>query len=160
MTRAGRVGAVAAVVGVAAALTAGYAAAGPAGLIDAAALAAVGVLVVARGTIPGRAPRLVRPENLRRQERQGSAVRAADFPAYATFASDLEWAQMSRRHYEYALRPTLARLAVALGRPETAAGRPGTAAGLAQGPPPADVDGPGVDLATLERAIAALEEEL
>jgi hypothetical protein len=153
VTRAGRVGAVAAVVGVAAALTAGYAAAGPAGLIDAAALAAVGVLVVARGAIPGRAPRLVRPKNLRRQGPQESAVRAADFSAYATFASDLEWAQTSRRHYEYALRPVLARLAAALGRPETAAG-------LAQGPPPADVDGPGVDLATLERAIAALEEDL
>lgn len=152
MTRAGRVGVGAAVVGIAAVLTAGYAAAGPAGLIDAAALAAVGVLVVARGTIPGRAPRLVRPENLRRQE---PAVRAAEFPAYAKLASDLEWAQLSRRHYEYALRPALARLAAALGRPGPAAGRPG-----APTPgPSADVDGPGVDLATLERAIAALEEQ-
>ncbi len=148
MTRAGRVGVGAAVVGIAAVLAAGYAAAGPAGLIDAAALAAVAVLVVARGTIPGRAPRFVRPENLRRQ---GPAVRSADFPAYVKLASDLEWAQMSRRHYEYALRPMLARLAVTLGRPEAVPEGPG--------PRPAGLDGPGVDLATLERVIAALEEE-
>ena len=155
MTRAGLVAVSAAVVGVAAVLGAGYAAAGPAGLIDAAALAAVGVLVVARGTIPGRAPRLVRPKNFWRNGGQAPAVRAADFPAYAKLASDLEWAQMSRRHYEYALRPMLTRLAAALGRPEAAAAdrhvpTPG---------PSADIDGPGVDLATLERAIAALEGE-
>jgi hypothetical protein len=155
VTRAGRVAVSAAVVGIASVLVAGYAAAGPAGLIDAAELAAVGVLVVARGTIPGRAARLVRPKNFWRNGEQGPAVRAADFPAYAKLASDLEWAQMSRRHYEYALRPTLARLAAALGRPEAAAAaRPGPAPG-----PSADIDGRGVDLATLEGVIAALEEE-
>jgi hypothetical protein len=147
VTRAGRLGITAAVVGLAAVLGAGYAAAGPAGLIDAATLAAVAVLVVARGTIPGRAPRLVRPKDLRQEP-----GRAADFPAYGKLASDLEWAQMSRRHYEYVLRPTLARLATALGRPEAAA------ADLHR-PPSADIDGPGVDLATLERVIAVLEGE-
>jgi hypothetical protein len=137
-----------ALVGIGAVMAAGYAAAGPSGLIDAAALAAVGILVVARGTIPGRAPRLVRPKSLRRKGEQGSA----GFPAYTKIASDLEWAQMSRRHYEHALRPMLTRLATALGRPDA------VAAGL-QGPPSADIDGPGVDLATLERIIAALEGE-
>lgn len=138
----------AAVVGIAAILIAGYAAAGPAGLADVAALTAIGVLVVARGTIPGRAPRLVRPESpWRKGER-----RAAGFPAYTKIVSDLEWAQMSRRHYELAIRPMLARLAAALGRP-------GAVAEPAPGPPSADIDGPGVDLATLERIIAALEGE-
>jgi hypothetical protein len=148
VTRAGRLGVTAAAVGLAAVLGAGYAAAGPAGLIDAATLAAVAVLLVARGTIPGRAPRLVRPKDLRQAGEPGRA----DFPAYVKLASDLEWAQMSRRHYEYILRPTLARLATALGRPEAAA------ADLHR-PPSADIDGPGVDLATLARVIAALEGE-
>nr|MDQ2816552.1 hypothetical protein [Actinomycetota bacterium] len=135
-------------IGIVAVLAAGYAAAGPSGLIDAAALAAVGVLFVARGTIPGGTPRLVRPRTGWRKGEQ----RPADFPAYAKIASDLEWAQMSRRHYEYAVRPMLARLAAALGRPDAmTAGR--------HGPPSADLDGPGVDLATLERIIAALEGE-
>ncbi len=147
MTRVGRLGVTAAVAGLAAVLGAGYAAAGPAGLIDAATLAAVAVLVVGRGTIPGRAPRLVRPKDL-----PPEPGRAADFPGYGKLASDLEWAQVSRRHYEYILRPTLARLATALGRPEAAA------ADLHR-PPSADIDGPGVDLATLERVIAALEGE-
>jgi hypothetical protein len=137
-----------AVVGIGAIMAAGYAAAGPSGLIDAAALAAVGVLVVARGTVPGRAPRLVRPGTARRKEEQSSA----GFPAYTRIASDLEWAQMSRRHYEDALRPMLTRLATALGRPDA------VAAGL-HPPPPGDIDGPGVDLATLERIIADLEGE-
>ena len=52
-TRRG-LGLAAAAIGIAAALDAGYAAGGPAGLIDAAAVAGVGVLVVARGTVPGR----------------------------------------------------------------------------------------------------------
>jgi hypothetical protein len=140
VTRAGRLGVAAASVGLAAVLGAGYAAAGPAGLIAAAALATVGLLVVARAAIPRREPQRVRPKG--RDGAQAPAVRAADFPAYAKFATDLEWAQMSQRHYEVTLRPTLARLAMALGRPEPAA---------AAGP------GPGVDLATLERAVAALE---
>ena len=75
-------------------------------------------------------------------------VRAADFPAYAKIASDLEWAQMSRRHYEHLLRPTLARLAATLGR-EQAVDLSGPLAG--------DGDRPGVDRATLERIVAQLE---
>ncbi len=105
----------AAVVGIAAVLGAGYVVAGPSGLVDAAALAALSVLVVARGTVRGQIPRAVRPKDPRGE--QAPAVRAADFPAYRKIASDLEWAQMSRRHYEYTMRPMLARLATALGRP-------------------------------------------
>lgn len=138
------------VVGIAAMLAGGYAAAGAAGLIDVAALATLGVLIVARGAIRGPEPRPVREKKQRRDPGRRPALRAADFPAYATIASDLEWARMSRRHYEHALRPRLARLAVALGQPH--------AADLAG--PNSDADGPGPDLATLERIVAALETVL
>jgi hypothetical protein len=142
----------AAVIGVAAALGAGYAAAGPTGLVDAAALTTLGVLVLARGLVRNEKPRAVRDKGHRRGLLRRPAVRAADFPAYASIASDLEWAQMSRRHYEHGMRPLLARLAVSLGRPQAVAdlARPGNAL---------DPDGPGVDLATLERIVARLEGE-
>jgi len=127
------------VTGMAAALAAGYAAAGPSGLIEVCTVLAVGVLVLARSVLRGPEPRTVRPNQKPR------AVRTADFPAYAKLASDLEWAQLSGRHYTHGLQPALARLAAALGRP---------------GPPaPADPDGPGVDLATLARIVTELEEE-
>jgi hypothetical protein len=137
----------ASVTGIAAALAGGYAAAGTAGLIDVAALATLGVLIVARGAVRGPEPRPVPEKGQRRDAGRRPTLRAADFPAYATIASDLEWARMSRRHYELALRPRLARLAVALGQPH--------AADLAG--PKRDADGPGPDLATLERIVAALE---
>ncbi len=57
---------------------------------------------------------------------------------------------VSRRHYEYGVRPMLARLAAALDRPDPVAGD------LA-GPP--DADGPGVDLSTLDRIVTKLEED-
>ena len=53
---------------------------------------------------------------------------------------------MSRRHYEHGLRPRLARLAAALGQED-----PVDITG------PADADGPGPDLATLDRIITRLE---
>ena len=151
-----RVAWAAAAIGVAAALAAGYSAAGPTGLVDAATLATLGVLIVARGTVRGDKPPPVRAER-KRHPRRRPAVRTADFPAYASIASDLEWAQMSRRHYEHAMRPLLARLAASLGRPQAIAG-------LGQGPEPGsaralDPDGPGVDLATLERMVTRLEGE-
>ena len=90
MSRA-RVALAAAAIGIAAALAAGYAADGPAGLTDAAAVAAVGVLVVARGTFRGEKPRPVRLP----QAERAPAISAADFPAYRSIASDLEWAQLS-----------------------------------------------------------------
>jgi hypothetical protein len=146
-TRRG-LGLAAAAIGIAVALDAGYAAGGPAGLIDAAAVACVGVLIVARGTVPGQKPEPVRPKDL--QTDRTPAVRAADFPAYRTIASDLEWAQLSRRHYQHALRPRLTRLAVTLGRPEAVPADLADAAG--------DPDGPGPDLATLDRIVGRLEE--
>ncbi len=133
------------VVGIGAALVAGYAAAGATGLIDVAALATLGVLVVALGTLRGEKPRSVRPG----RQRRDPGRRAADFPAYASIASDVEWARMSRRHYEHGLRPRLARLAAALGRED--------AVNITRLPGPADTDGPGLDLATLERIIIRLE---
>ena len=145
MTRA-RLALTAAVAGTAAVLAAGYAADGLTGLVDAAALAAIGVLIVARGTVRGGKPR---PANLRPNQKRAPAVSAADFPAYRKIASDLEWAQLSRRHYEHAVRPMLARLAAALGRPDAVPAGP---AG-----PAADIGGPGVDLATLDRIVTRLE---
>jgi hypothetical protein len=137
---------VATVLGTAAALAAGYAAAGATGLIDVAALASLGVLIVARGAVRGQKPRSVRPKEQRRDPGRRPAVRAADFPAYASMASDVEWARMSQRHYEHALRPRLARLAAALGK-----------SGAIDITGPADPDGPGPDLATLERIVTHLE---
>ena len=134
------------VIGTAAALVAGYAAAGATGLIDVAALATLGVLIVARGAVRGEKPRSVRPKKRRRDPGRRPAVRAADFPAYASIATDVEWARMSQRHYEHALRPRLARLAAALGK-----------SGAIDLTGPADPDGPGPDLATLERIVTHLE---
>jgi hypothetical protein len=134
------------VIGTAAALVAGYAAAGATGLIDVAALATLGVLIVARGAVRGEKPRSVRPKKQRRDLGRRPAVRAPDFPAYALIATDVEWARMSQRHYEHALRPRLARLAAALGR-----------SGAIDLTGPADPDGPGPDLATLERIVTHLE---
>jgi hypothetical protein len=143
--------AAAALTGIAAALVAGYAVARLTGLVDVASVAALGVLIVARGTVRGEKPPSVRAKHLRPDLARGPAVRTADFPAYQRIASDLEWAQMSRRHYEHALRPMLARLAAALGRPRA------VTADL-EGPPAGDVDGPGLDLATLDRIVTRLEE--
>ncbi len=153
MSRARRViGMGAAVIGVAAAIGAGYAAAGPTGLVDAAALTTLGVLVLARGLVRDEKPRAVRDKGHRRGLLRRPAVRAADFPAYASIASDLEWAQMSRRHYEHGMRPLLVRLAASLGRPRAVADLAGPGNAL-------DPDGPGVTLATLERIVARLEGE-
>jgi hypothetical protein len=134
------------VTGIAAALVAGYAAAGATGLIDVASVATLGVLIAARAALRVEKPR---PEKRRQDPARRPAVRAADFPAYATVASDLEWARMSRRHYEHAFRPRLARLAATLGKSDTV-----TIPSLTG---PADTDGPGADLATLERVITQLE---
>jgi hypothetical protein len=134
------------VVGIGAALVAGYAAAGATGLVDVAALATLGVLIVARGTVRGDKPRPVRRGKQRRDPGRRPAVQAADFPAYTSIASDVEWARMSRRHYEYGLRPRLARLTAALGQED-----PVDITG------PADADGPGPYLATLDRIITRLE---
>jgi hypothetical protein len=139
-----RLAAAAALTGIAGVLVAGYAAAGLTGLIDVAAVTALSILIVARGTLRGEKPRIVRGKNPRQQP---VTVRTADFPAFAKIASDLEWAQMSQRHYEHLLRPTLARLAATLNRPHVDL----------TGPPARDTDGPGVNRATLERIVSELE---
>src|SRR5580693_4803324 len=118
--------------GTAAALVAGYVAA----------LATLGVLIVARGAVRGEKPRPVRPK----KQWRDPGGRPADFPAYASIASDVEWARLSQRHYEHALRPRLARLAAALGK-----------SGAIDITGSADPDGPGPDLATLERIVTYLE---
>jgi hypothetical protein len=148
--RARLVGGTAATVGVAAILAAGYVAAGPAGLVAAAGLAAIGVLLVTRGTVRGETPVPVRHSAPRRNRRSGDHT--AGFPAYRKIASDLEWAQLSRRHYEYAARPMLARLAAAAGIEAVAEELTGRPAGNG-----VDADGPGVDLATLDRIVTRLE---
>ena len=104
----------------------------------------LGVLIVARGTLRGEKPRPVRHKKLGPRP----TLRAADFPAYATIASDVEWARMSRRHYEHALRPRLARLAATLDQKRTVD---------LTGPSAVDADGPGPDLATLDRIVTHLE---
>jgi hypothetical protein len=142
--------AAAAVIGIGAALVAGYAVASATGLIDVAALATLGVLIVARGAVRGQKPPAVLDKKQRRDPGRRPAVRAADFPAYATIASDVEWARMSRRHYEHALRPRLTRLAATLGKSDEVV--------ITSLTGPADTDGPGVDLATLDRIVTQLEE--
>jgi hypothetical protein len=144
MNRA-RLGLAAAATGIVAALAAGYAVGGQAGLTDVAAVAAVGVLAVARGTLRGGKPGPVRPHRTERT----TAVSPDDFPAYRSIAADLEWGRLSWRHYQHAVRPLLARLAAALGRQVPADPRPSR---------PADADGPGPDLAALDRMVAGLEE--
>ena len=139
-----RLATAAAVIGIAAALAAGYAVGGQAGLTDAAAVAAVGILIVVRSTLGGGKPGPVRPD----QAEPAPAVSAEDFPAYRSIASNLEWGRLSWRHYQHAVRPMLTRLAAALGR-QAPADPP---------PRPAGDDGPGPDLATLDRMIAELEE--
>jgi hypothetical protein len=89
---------------------------------------------------------VLRSEKPRPVPSEKSMTQRADFPAYASIASDVEWARMSRRHYEHALRPRLSRLATALGKPD---------ATVSKGP--ADTEGPGPDLATLERIVTYLE---
>jgi len=147
-----RLAAAAALTGTGAVLAAGYAAGGPAGLIDAASVATLGVLIVARGTLRGPRPGPVRLKELWRGGPPRTTIRAADFPAFAKISSDLEWAQMSRRHYEHGTRAMLVRLAASLGRPQALADLAGPGNAL-------EPDGPGVTLATLERIVTALEGE-
>jgi hypothetical protein len=140
---------VAAAIGLAAVLAAGYAAAGQAGLVDAATVAAVGVLLVARGTVQGQEPRPVRTRRWRNRERTPT-VSTAEFPAYRKIAADLSWGLAGGQQHEYVVRRMLARLASALGRPDLVAGDPAR---------PPGADGPGTDLATLDRIVARLEED-
>jgi hypothetical protein len=140
---------VAAAVFVAAALTAGYAAAGPAGLVDAATVAAAGVLVVARAAWPGQETRPVRSPR-RRDQVRAPAVSAAEFPAYRKITADLSWTLTGGQRMEHGLRRTLTRLAAALDRPDPLAGEPTV---------PPGTDRPGLDLAALDRIVSRLEKD-
>ena len=134
---------------IAAVLAAGYAAAGQAGLIDAASITAVGVLIAARSTLRGDKPPPVRVKHPWRNRQRARAAGPAEFPAYRTIASQVSWGQVSWRHYLHSVRPILVRLADTLDRPDVAAD-------LAD-QPAADIDGPGVALVTLERIVTRLE---
>jgi hypothetical protein len=121
-------------------LAAGYASAGQAGLADMAAVVAVAGLLLGRVLVrQGKPPPVLEKDSL------PAGVRREDFPSYQRLLSDLEWAVLSRRHYERVLRPRLTSLG-----------------GAPPDPGPADVsaadDGAGPDLATLDRIITQLEE--
>jgi hypothetical protein len=132
--------AIAMAVATAALLAAGYASAGQAGLAD------MAVVVAVTGLLLGRV--LVRrgePPSVLGKESSSAAVRREDFPSYLRLISDLEWAVLSRRHYEQVLRPRLTSLGAVppdLGPADASAA----------------VDGAGPDLATLDRIITQLEE--
>ena len=140
---------IAAGAGLAAVLTAGYAAAGPSGLVDAASVAAAGVLIAARMRLGGQQPPPVRP-GYSRPDPKRPAVSEADFPAYQKILSQVPGAQLPGPHHERALRSMLARLATALDRPQAVAADLGGPSGAA--------GGPGLDLAALERILTRLEE--
>lgn len=129
---------VAACVAAAALLGAGYASDGLAGLADMTALAAIAALLLVRGTVRREKP----PDVMRKEE---EPMRGGAFPGFSRLVSDLEWAVLSRRHYQHAVRPALVRLAATLRRPP---------------PPPCQeqADGPGPDPAELARIISRLEE--
>jgi hypothetical protein len=143
--RTGVVGTVAAVIGTAAALASGYAAAGQAGLVDVASAAAVAVLIVARGLVRGEKPPSVPFKKIRLRR---PAPPTAEFPGYQKIFSDLSWAQVSWRHYQHPVRPMLARLAAALDRQEAVADDLAASR---------DPDAPGPGLAALDRIVAKLE---
>ena len=141
---------IAAGAGLAAVLTAAYAAAGPSGLVDAACVAAAGVLIAARVRLGGQQPPPVRPWYSRPDPKRRPAVSEADFPAYQKILSQVPGAQAPGPHHERALRSMLARLAAALDRPQAVAADLGGPSGAA--------GGPGLDLAALERIVTRLEE--
>jgi len=132
--------AIATAVAAGALLGAGYAAAGQAGLADMAAIVAVAGLLLGRILVRRGAP----PPVLNKGS-SPAAVRTEDFPGFPRLVSDLEWAVLTRRHYEQVLRPRLASMGAVL---------PETGSANANG---AD-DGAGPDLAALDRIITKLEE--
>ncbi|HTT00177.1 MAG TPA: hypothetical protein VMI33_26550 [Streptosporangiaceae bacterium] len=147
-------------------LAASYAAAGSRGLVVTGTILAAAALLAARAAITPAARR--RP--VRRRDTP-PAVGSDDFPAYARIASDLGWAQTSRRHYDRFARPMFGRLLGAvleeqhrldMGRhPERARTLTGTDLWPLidpSVPPSDDTNLPGVDLATLTRVVDRLEQ--
>lgn len=121
----------------AALLGAGYAAAGTAGLLDMGAVVAIAALLLVRARVRGDAPHVVMRKN---------QATDAGFPGFGRIASEMEWAMLSRRHYQRSARPMLERLGEALGRPLPAA-------------PLDDEEGAGPSRDELDRIIARLEEQ-
>jgi hypothetical protein len=147
-------------------LAASYAAAGSRGLVITGTILAAVALLAARAAITPAAPR----RRARRRDAP-SAVDADDFPAYRRIASDLGWAETSRRHYDRFARPMFGRLlgAVLEERYRLDMGRhPERARALAGAdlwplidpsvPPSDDTELAGVDLATLTRVVDRLEQ--
>jgi hypothetical protein len=97
--------AVAALLGAAVMLAAGYAAGGEVGLLAVVALAAVAALLTARLRIP---PPVRRPPP-RQEQRAGG-----EFTAYRRIQSALALGQSSQRLFDYTARPLLQRLLAAL----------------------------------------------
>ncbi len=120
----------------AALLAAGFAAAGPAGLLDMGAVIAIAALLLVRVRIRGRETHVVMTKK---------EVTDNGFPGFARITSEMEWAMLSRRHYERSTRPQLELLAVTLGRQLPAEAR-------------TDAEGAGPSSAELDRIIARLEE--
>lgn len=127
---------VAGAIGAAAILGAGFAAAGPSGLLDMGAVVAIAALLLVRMRVRGRETDVV----MRKTEETDSG-----FPGFARITSEMEWALLSRRHYERSTRPHLERLAVTLGRQLPAEAR-------------TDAEGAGPSADELNRIIARLEE--
>jgi hypothetical protein len=148
-------------------LAAGFVVAGPAGLIVAGTgLAAVAMLAVRATLGPGETRRAAV-----RDQGAGSGGVADPFRAYRKIAADLGWAGVSRRHYDHAVRPLVARLAAAALADRhriDMAREPGRARRLAgedlwplidpARPASTDDRAPGVDRATLIRIVDRLED--
>jgi hypothetical protein len=157
---------IAAAAATAAGLAASYAVAGSRGLVITGTILAAAALLASRAAIT--------PAARRRRDWQRdtpAAVGTDDFPAYARIASDLGWAQTSRRDYDRFARPMLGRLLGAvleeqyrldMGRhPERTRALTGTDLWPLidpSVPPSDDTNLPGVDLATLARVVDRLEQ--
>jgi hypothetical protein len=128
----------AAFIAVAALLTGGYVVAGQTGLAEMTAVAAAAVVLAVRGRLGAGTEYL--PELPKR--RDGDVP--PGFASYTRIMSRLEWAVLSRRQYEHAIRPML----ISLGAPEDSL----------PVPPPGGEDGPGPDLVAFDRVITMLEE--
>ncbi|MGE5293172.1 MAG: hypothetical protein ACM3ML_39510 [Micromonosporaceae bacterium] len=98
-------------------------------------------------------------------------VEAADFPAYRKIAADVGWANVSRRHYDYVVRPLLIRVFTAVlaerhridvtAQPEQARRLIGEGLWPLVDPGARrsdDSHAPGVSLAAISRVVDRLEE--
>jgi hypothetical protein len=87
----------------------GYTLAGALGVVVVATGVAVAALLRARERA-GSGP----PDGFAARRGRQSDVEAADFPTYRKIAADVGWAGVSRRHYDYVVRPLLIRVLTAV----------------------------------------------